>query len=232
MEFSLHKQLKELYSDDASQREMRLGRFRIDIIRDGRLVEIQQSSLSSIRNKIRTLLGKHQVDIVKPVVARKKIVRLDRKDGDIVSVRLSPTKKTLVNIFDELLYFTQVFPHPNLRIIAPLIEIQEVRFPGHGRRRRWGKSDFVIADRLLESVVETREFCQSQDLCDLLPDELPKRFDTEVLSQLLGVSRGDGQRIAYVLRQTGAAKQVGKAGNRWVYQLQRKRKPSRKSASG
>ncbi|MBX3417668.1 MAG: hypothetical protein KF851_08705 [Pirellulaceae bacterium] len=220
MEFSVHRQLKEQYCGEGCELEVPLGRYRIDVVDQGRLIEIQHSPLASIRQKIAHLVKDHQVDIVKPIVARKQIVRLHQQGGEVASVRWSPQRRTMLAIFDELLHFTEVFPHPNLRIIAPLIEVQEIRYPGHGRRRRWRVDDFVVADRLLERVIETMEFAGSHDLRRLLPSDLPKKFDTEALANLLQVNRSVGQRIAYVLRQTGEAKQIGKSGNRLIYQLQ------------
>ena len=43
----------------------------------------------------------------------------------------------LIDLFAELVYFTQLFPNPNLTIDAPLVDVEEWRYPGHGRRRRW-----------------------------------------------------------------------------------------------
>ncbi|MEZ6093554.1 MAG: hypothetical protein R3C03_04850 [Pirellulaceae bacterium] len=219
METSLHKQLKQAFAEDGAETEVRLGRFRIDVVNGERLVEIQHSSLAAIRDKTATLLKKHQVDIVKPIVARKRIVRLDSPEGRPVSERWSPRRRTLFNIFDELLHFTRVFPHTNLRLIVPLVEIVETRYPGHGRRRRWRESDFVVADQNLLSILETSYFQSTDDLNSLLPAALPRVFDTADLARETGLNRGESQRIAYVLRKTGAAIQVGKAGNRLLYEL-------------
>ena len=42
---------------------------------------------------------------------------------------------TFVDLFDELVHFTRVFPHPRLALEVVLVEIEEWRYPGHGRRR-------------------------------------------------------------------------------------------------
>ena len=56
METTLHRQLKEHYAEDPEQIEVKLGRYRIDAIAGGELIEIQHGSLAAIRDKIRTLL--------------------------------------------------------------------------------------------------------------------------------------------------------------------------------
>ena len=133
METTLHKQLKEHYSTKRSELEVRVDGFIIDIVDGNRLIEIQRSGLSSIRSKIQKLLNNnHKVEVVKPLVVRKRLVKLSQKDGSVVDSRWSPKRGGPLDMFEELLYFTRVFPHPNLKLICPLIEIEEVRFPGHG----------------------------------------------------------------------------------------------------
>lgn len=219
METTLHKQLKEHYCDENSQTEVRWGRYRIDVVSGDRLIEIQHSGLGAIRDKIRNLIQEHTVEVVKPLIARKKIVRLDRPDGKIVSERWSPLRRSSRHLFEELLHFTNVFPHPNLRLVVPLIEVRELRFPGHGRRRRWRANDHQVADQLLVQILETQVYRTKQDLCRLIPEGLPNPFDTVALAEALQIHRHEAQRVAYVLRETGATRQVDKVGNRRIYRL-------------
>ncbi len=225
METTLHKQLKEHYSTKRSELEVRVDGFIIDIVDGNRLIEIQRSGLSSIRSKIQKLLNNnHKVEVVKPLVVRKRLVKLSQKDGSVVDSRWSPKRGGPLDMFEELLYFTRVFPHPNLKLICPLIEIEEVRFPGHGRRRRRRKNDFQVKDRTLSSITKGQTYRTIADLHKLLPKRLPKEFDTGELADRLGVKRWQAQKIAYCLRKTGSAKQVGKRGNAILHQLVKRRK--------
>jgi len=54
-----------------------------------------------------------------------------------VSRRWSPKRGAAVDIFDDLVHFTRAFPHKRLTLEVPLVEVEELRYPGHGRRRRW-----------------------------------------------------------------------------------------------
>ena len=56
METSLHRQLKEAYADHEARIEVRVGNYRIDVVRDHELIEIQHGSLAAIRDKVRKLL--------------------------------------------------------------------------------------------------------------------------------------------------------------------------------
>ena len=228
METTLHRQLKEHYCEPDARIEVKLGRYRIDVVNGDRLVEIQRSGLAAIRDKVNRLCSDgYQVDVVKPLIARKRLVKLSRKNGSEVSRRWSPLRATVLNVFDELLYFTRVFPHPNLRMLIPLIEIEEVRYPGHGKRRRKRAGDFVVKDRFILDIHETHTFETVLDLQSLLPDDLPKKFDTKELAEGLNVPRHQAQRIGYVLRKTGVAKECGKRGNAILYKLVSKTEASR-----
>jgi hypothetical protein len=223
METTLHRQLKEHYAAGGALVEQRVGRYRIDVVQRGRLVEIQLASLSAIRDKIAVLLKEHRVLIVKPIIVRKHLIKLRRAGGKEVSRRRSPKQRSLLDLFEELVHFTRVFPHRRLTLEVPLIEIEESRYPGHGRRRWRRDNDFQVEDQRLLEIHDTHQFRSAVDLCRMLPDSLPKPFHTGHLAAGLGVERWIAQRMAYCLRTTGAVKSVGKQGGAWLYRSRSKR---------
>lgn len=232
METTLHQQLKNRYRQSNSQLEVKLGRYRIDVVNGDRLVEIQRSGLSSIRSKIQKLLAEgHLVDVVKPLIRRKQLIKLDQAEGRETSRRWSPRRSSMLNVFDELLYFTRVFPHPNLNLITPLIDIQEIRFPGEPttgrrRRRRFRSDPWQVQDQNLLDVCNSKTFRTVIDLQQLLPPNLQDEFDTAQMAELMDIPRHQAQQIAYVLRKTGAAVAVGKRGNAIVCRLATARESS------
>jgi hypothetical protein len=217
METSLHRQLKAHYAPRGALVEQRVGRYRIDVIDGDELIEIQLGSLSAIRDKIAVLLKKHQVRIVKPIVACKYLVKQNRAGGKVVSRRRSPKQGTVFDLFDELVHFTRVYPHPRLVLEVALVEIEEWRYPGHGRRRRWRRNDHQVEDQRLVAVVGVERFHTAADLCRLLPPKLPTPFHTGHIAAGLGVQRWIAQRMAYCLRETKAIKTVGKERGAWLY---------------
>lgn len=221
METSLHKELKAAYADDGAQLEAPLANYRIDVICGDELVEIQHGKLAAIRDKVADLVQRHRVLVVKPLVARKRIVRRSTAGGKVTSRRWSPKRATILEIFDELVYFTRVFPHPNLVLEVPLVEIEEWRYPGHGRRRRWRKNDHQIEDQKLLQIDSIHRFRTASDLLKLVPRGLPVPFHTGHLASALQVDRWVAQRIAYCFRETGAVTQVGKDGNALLYEMAR-----------
>jgi hypothetical protein len=219
METSLHRELKRLYAGDGATTEVPLGQYRIDAIADGRLVEIQHGALGAIRDKIRALLAKHRVLVVKPIVVRKMLVKLDGKGGAVTSRRLSPRRGKLLDLFDDLVHFTRAFPHDRLTLEVPLVDVEERRYPGHGRRRRWRLADFQVEDQRLVCVHQTHRFHTAADLAALLPAGLPQPFHTGQLAEAMEIPRWLAGRIAYCLSHMGTARRIGKAGNSWLYEL-------------
>lgn len=224
METSLHQQLKAHYAGEEGEMEVRLGAYRIDVVRDDLLIEIQHGGLAAIRDKVQTLCKSHKLLVVKPIVAVKTLVKCSRKGGRVVSRRKSPKRGKVLDLFDELVHFTRAFPHKRLTLETPLVEVEEWRYPGHGRRRRWRRTDHVIEDQKLVEISEVHRFHRRGDLLTLLPSDLPQPFDTAQLAEGLGVKRHIAQRIAYCLREMGAAKACGKRGNAILYQLGRTRR--------
>jgi hypothetical protein len=227
METSLHRDLKRLYAGDDARTEVVLDKYRIDAISGGELIEIQHGSLAAIRDKIRRLLDNHRVLVVKPIVASKLLVKQNAAGGRVISRRQSPKRGKLLDIFDELVYFTRVFPHPHLTLEIVLVEVEEWRYPGHGRRRRWRRSDQIVADQKLVSVGQSIQLRRAADLLQLMPDELPTPFHTGHVAEQLGIRRHVAQRIAYCLREMKVVESIGKQGNARLYQ-----RPKRRSRRG
>jgi hypothetical protein len=226
METTLHRQLKERYLTEGATVEQRVGRYRIDVARPGELVEIQLASLTAIRDKIASLVTQHRVLLVKPIIARKVLVKLGRAGGNVVERRVSPKRGQLLDLFEELVHFTRVFPHRRLVLEVLLVEIEEWRYPGHGRRRWRRPGDHQVEDQRLVNVLEVHQFRSTRDLCRFLPRRLPQPFHTGQLAERLGVQRWIAQRVAYCLREMGAIQSVGKHRGSWLY----RRVGSRKAA--
>ncbi len=219
MEYSLHRELKTIYAGPKARCEVPLAGFRIDAQRGRQLFEIQHASLAAIRRKVQRLLDDHHpVTVVKPLVARKQILRVDGPGGEVLSRRFSPKRATLLDLFHELVYFVSVFPHARLTIEVPVVEIAERRFATPGRRRRRWVKQYAVDDQQLIRILDTRRLRRSKDLLKLLPQPLPDEFDTAQLAAHLGIQRWVAQRIAYCLRHAGAVTDVGKRGRSRLYQ--------------
>jgi len=219
METSLHRDLKTVYANRRAQFEVPVDGYRIDVVSAGRLIEIQHGSLAAIRDKIRKLLKDHRVTVVKPIVAKKMLVQQSAKGGEVLRRRASPKKGQLLDLFDDMVYFTRVFPHRRLMLDVALVEVEEWRYPGHGRRRRRRDRDHQVEDQKLVCVQETHRLRTRADLAKLVdwPDCSP--FHTGHLAESLGVKRWIAQRVAYCCRKIGIIREVGKQGNALLYEM-------------
>ncbi len=226
METSLHRALKDHYAADAGSCEVPVGPYRVDAVAGGRLIEIQHGALAAIRDKVATLLAEHRVVVVKPIVARKTLVKQSCRGGEVVGRRLSPKRGRPIDLFDDLVHFLSVFPHRRLTMEVPLVEIEEYRYPGHGRRRRWRTNDYQIEDQRLVALGDVLRFRRAADLATLIDCPLPDAFHTSHLAEGLAVTRWEAQRIAYCLRETGVFRQVGKRGNALLYRWPKRIRPA------
>jgi len=214
METALHRRLKEQYGTESGGRvEVSLLGYRIDAIdAEGALVEIQSGALGPLRGKLARLLFEHQIRVVKPVVVGKRIIRRAGRDGRDLSARMSPKRGQVLDVFDDLVGLVGIFPDPNLHIDVLEVVIDEVRVP---RKRRPG---YTIMDRVLHETGAIVTLREAADLWKLVPVILPDRFTTIDLAHAIGRPMVFAQRVAYCLRKVGAVRQVGKVGNRVVYE--------------
>jgi hypothetical protein len=218
METTLHRELKTLYAGKDARFEVAVDGFRIDVVSRGRLVEIQHGPLAAIRRKVERLLEGHRVLVVKPIVVHKRLVKQSAPGGRVTGARMSPKRGRLVDLFNELVHFGRVFPHPRLTLEVALVDVEEWRFPGHGRRHRWRMDDHQVEDQRLIKVREVHRLRTANDLRRLVPCSLAQPFHTGQLAESLGVPRWVAQRIAYCFRNMGVVRPVGKEGNAWMYE--------------
>ena len=79
--------------------------------RDGdRLIEIQYGSLGAISRKVENLIQNHDVTVVKPLAARKYLIKRTRKNGKVKSKRYSPSKETFFSPFLDTLPNSNIPP--------------------------------------------------------------------------------------------------------------------------
>jgi len=204
--------------------------YRIDAVVGDCLIEIQCAGLSAIRPKIKNLVKTRDVLVVKPLCEKKMLLKRKRKGGKIVSKRRSPKSESYYDIFDELVHFTSVFPHPRLTLEILLTEQEEVRLPP--LRKSWRRRPRV-EDRRLVSVTGRLTLRDNRDLLKMLPDELPKPFNTSDLAEAAEIPRWLAQKMTYCLRHSGAIKQVGKNRNTILYErakIRGRRKTASKAA--
>jgi hypothetical protein len=208
-EGSLHAAIKALLARPGDRLEVAIDRFVIDLVRaDGELVEVQTGGFGPLGPKLDALLDQHRFRIVHPVAAERRIVRVD-EDGEIASVRRSPIRAGVVDVFGRLVAFPSLLTHPHLTVEVLLLREDHVRarLPIRNSRRRRDPGE-----RRLVDVLDRVELRGPEDVTRALP-ALPSRpFSTRELAATLGCTVLLAQRTVYCLRAMGIIEPAGKRG--------------------
>ncbi len=211
----LHVAVKTVLARPGDRFEVPVGGFVIDLVRaDGELVEVQMGGFSALGRKLDALLDAHRFRIVYPVAAERRIVRVDG-DGEVTSVRRSPRRASVVEVFDKLVAFPSLVTHPHLTVEVLLLREDHVR---GGRPERVGRRTRDPGERRLVDVLDRVEFRGPDDVLSILPALPPDPFSTRELAALLGCSVPLAQRTAYCLRMMGIIEAVGKRGRTPLHQ--------------
>jgi hypothetical protein len=211
----LHAAIKAMLAGPGDRFEVPIDGFVIDLVRaDGELVEVQTGGFAALGRKLDALLDTHRCRIVYPVAAERRIVRVDR-DGEITSVRRSPRRAGVVEVFDKFVAFPSLLTHPHLTVEVLLLREDHVR----GRRpERVGRRTRDPGERRLIDVLDRVEFGGPDDVVRMLPALPSDPFSTRELAALLGCNVLLAQRTAYCLRMMGIIEAAGKRGRTPLHQ--------------
>ena len=201
----LHADLKRWYARPGDAFEQPVDGYVVDLVRDGTLVEFQTGGFAPLRRKLDRLLEQHQVRLVVPVAATRRIVRLSG-EGEVLSARRSPRRGRLEDVFARLVSLPQLLAHPGFELEILLTHEREYRRHEPGRAYR--RHGWVVAGRSLESVESSQLLASPADAAALLP-ALPDIFDTAEIAAAARCPRRLAQQMAYCLRALGALEPCG-----------------------
>jgi hypothetical protein len=212
---SLHTALKYWYAGPEDQIEALVGGYRVDVLREDLLIEIQTASLIKIRDKLRELMQEHRVLLVHPIAQEKWIVQLDPESGERLGRRKSPKRGRITDVFTELVHLPTLVNHPNLALEVLFIQEEELRCAdGKGSWRRRGIS---IVGRELLDVVERRRFDSGADFLHLLPEGLVMPFTNRDLARALHIRLRQARRMTYCFRKMRVLQTEGKQGRELLF---------------
>ncbi len=214
-ERSLHASLKELYDSPATQSEVEVDGFIIDIVQNDLLIEIQTRNFSAIKKKLAKLMKKHRVRLVHPIAEEKIIIHQDSK-GRVIGKRKSPKRGTIANIFEEMVRLPTFLINTNFELEVILTREEEIRIKdGNGSWRRRGWS---IYDHHLVEIIDRQLFQKPEDMLSLIPKTITEPFTTRSLSEEIMISQKLAQKMTYCMKKMKILKMVGKQGNAFLYE--------------
>lgn len=214
-EYSLHSEIKSLYSLPGDRFEVRMGNYIVDILRGEMAIEVQTKNFSALKGKLRVLACRNPVRLVYPLPERKWIAHVN-KDGAVTKRRRSPRRGSLADVFRELVMIPEMPGEGNFSLEVLLIDEEEVRCAdGRGSWRRRGVS---IRDRRLLRVNSRVLFRGRDDYLRLLPSCLVEPFTNRELALSASIPLGSAQQITYCLRKSGILRAVGTRGRALAFQ--------------
>ena len=212
----LHQALKALYLTGNGEEEVPVGSYVADVRAEDEVIyEIQTGGFAPLKRKLATLVESHRVVLVHPIAAVRYIVKLPEEEDGQASRRRSPKRSSSAHIVEELVSIPRLLDHPNFAVEVVLIEEDEIRMFDPTRVRRRG--GWRVVSRQMNRVLERQRICSRQDLYSLVHGPLPEEFSTADLAEAMGQPRRLAQKMAYCLRESGAAELCGKAGNALLY---------------
>ena len=214
-EKGLHAALKAWYQEPGDLVEQPIDGFVADLVRDGQIIEIQTRGVSALRRKFDLLLDSHPIRLIHPISETKWIKRI-QDDGEVLSRRRSPKRGIPAAVCLELVAFPSLLSHPHFELEVVLVQEEEIRRPDP---KAWRRNGWGVAERTLLEVGESTVLDSPVSLLGLLPTDLPEVFTTADLATGLKRTRHDAQTVAYCLRISGAAEEVGRDHRGILYRL-------------
>jgi len=214
-EFSLHSEIKKVYSLPGDQFEVILDSYLVDILRGNLAIEVQTKYFSALKEKLLTLTEKYQLRLVYPLPEMKQITYIT-KDQAVLDKRKSPRKGRLTDLFREPVMIPHMIGAENFSLEVLFIDEEEVRCDdGKGSWRRKGAS---IKERKLLKVNDRILFQTKADYLKILPDILNVVFTNRELAKLAKISVRTAQQITYYLRKGDVTRLAGKNGRELGFQ--------------
>ena len=220
-ERSLHRALKARYAAAGGATEQAIDGFVVDLLVDGRVVEIHTSGFSRLKTKLPRLLRRHRVTLVHPIPRDKYIVKVATGlNGRLTpglhrSRRKSPKHGSVFDVFPALVSIPTLLAHPNFTLEIVLTVEDEVRTVAEGRA--WRRHGWIRLDRQLVDVVATHRIASMADLFAMVDADLPEHFTANDLATAMTSPRRVGQQAAFCFRRGGVSAICGKRRNALVY---------------
>jgi hypothetical protein len=216
-ETSLHQALKVHYAAENGQQEVWVDGYQVDVVQGDLLIEIQTRNFSALKPKLTHLLDHHPVHLIHPLPVEKMLVTLDPQTARQISVRRSPRRGRLEDLFYELVRIPHLVNRPNFSLEVLLIREQELRqADGRGSWRRRGVS---IVDRKLIAVLSSHLFASPDDYRIFLSPLGLTPFSMQQYASSLHLPPRLAAKAVYCLRHINLIRQTGKSGRSWLYEV-------------
>lgn len=211
----IHAALKTRFEPDPAYHEIKCRGYIADIMRDGRIFEIQTRGFYSMRDKLASFLEEYDVTVVYPIIREKRIVWVDPETGEMSKPRKSTKSGRPADLLGELYGVADFLRKENFHIRAVLCDSEEYRLlNGWSRDRKKGSS----RQKMLPLVfAEEYAFDCPEDYRTLLPDSLPDPFTRKEFGKALRLTGRGLHSALHVMLFLGFIEEAGKKGKAILY---------------
>ena len=219
-EKTIHAVLKNYYAPDITHHEKKFAGFVAEAYTGREIFEIQTRNFNTLRRKLDAFLPLCDVNIVYPVAHTKYLRYIDPLTGEVTAPRKSPKRGSSYAVFPELYRIKPYLTDKHLHIHIALLDVEEYRFlDGWSKDKRKGASkNDALPLNLYEEVILN----DTSDYALLVPDNLPEQFTSKDFKRAARVNQPLANVSLNILYFVGAVNRVGKQGNLYVYENNKK----------
>lgn len=211
----VHHELKELFAEKyGGKTEVEHNGYICDVFCQNKndekplIIEVQSAGLSSLSEKLRSLLKDSRLMLVYPLATKTRIQTVST-ESKVVSSRTSPKKKNIYCIFGEFFKIYDLFEDENFSLcVVPVTQTKIKQLTDEPvqtlQKNRRFKKNYLITDRLLDTISEPIVFKNKIEFLDLLPKEIPEMFSSKELKKT--EVKGEANKMLWVLLRMGLIK--------------------------
>lgn len=218
-EKSVHYALKLFFEDNEECREVPVGKFIADIKNGSSITEIQSSGFGALKHKLEDYFVSDDVEsvnLVYPVIAKKRVIKISRETGEVVKEYNSPRHVSPVEIFKELLFVGDPLFSPKLSFTLVMLEVCEMSFHDEGRKKRNTVSKI---DKIPKAMIDIKRYDSVFEMGDLFSFEDGQTVTAAMIRKELKSTGRNGWAAIKIMELIGYLTRSGKEGNKILYQF-------------
>ncbi len=216
-EKSVHLALKMFFEEDSEKREVPVGAFIADIKNQTGIHEIQTSGFSHLKKKLEAYLSQYDVELIFPVVERKRVFWLSPDTGEVEKEYRSPRHVKPAEIFKELLYIGDCLYSPRLSFTLVSLAVDEVCIlDGYGKNK---KRHSTKADRIPTELISVRRFSDAVSMAELFPYNDGDTVTAAEIRKYLNAPGRSGWAALRIMEELGIIVRQGKDGRKILYRF-------------
>jgi len=209
-EKKLHRILKLYFEEDTAYHEIPYAGFIADIKRENRIIEIETSGFTGLREKLEAYLPECHVTLVFPIASSSTVSWIDPVSGEISPKRKSPKKENVYDMLFECIYILDYLSNPNLTVAGVCMEMQEYRMlDGWSRNKKRGSHRY---ERIPTDLFEIITLSGKEEYEALLPEDCQRDFTMSQFCRAIGKNQYTGRAIMKILIKLGIVVQKGRIG--------------------